>query len=443
MTDTASPASGSSATGLVSTFASGNADRPYDDEDISSHAFWATDMFEREKTFARLRARDTITWHPAPDDQVFEHPDDYGFWAITKHADLVEVTKRHEDFLSGPGIVMENLPAEFIEAAQSFIGMDPPRHAKLRRLVASAFTPKQMKRINDMIQKNARGAVQNLIAKARDNGGEADFVAECAGLMPMNNINDMIGVPDGDREEAARQTAIAMSWNDPDVAGHTRDEVINSLLTANGYCHQLASGLAQERRKNPGNDLISALAMAEIDGEQLTDYEIGAFFVLLTVAGNDTTRQSTSHGLKALTDFPEQRAWLLEDLEGRMPTAVEEIVRWATPIATFRRTAARDVEFRGQQITAGDKVVMFYSSANRDAAVFDRPNELDLSRSPNPHITFGGGGIHHCLGNQLARTQLRAMFTELLTQAPEIRAGEPVLTPSNFFNVVKRLPCYL
>jgi cytochrome P450 len=221
----------------------------------------------------------------------------------------------------------------------------------------------------------------------------------------------------------------------------TRDEVINSLLTANGYCHELAVRLAVERRKNPGNDLISSLAQAEFDGEHLTDHEIGAFFVLSTVAGNDTTRQSTSHGLKALTDFPEQRAWLLEDLEGRMPTAVEELVRWATPIATFRRTAARDLEFGGREITKGDKVVMFYSSANRDATRFDRPNELDLSRKPNPHITFGGGGIHHCLGNQLARTQLKAMFTELLTQAPGITSGEPVLTPSSFFNIVKRMPC--
>jgi cytochrome P450 len=213
-------------------------------------------------------------------------------------------------------------------------------------------------------------------------------------------------------------------------------------MTANGYCHELAVRLVGERRENPGNDLISALARAEVEGEQLTDHEIGAFFVLLTVAGNDTTRQSTSHGLKALTDFPDQRAWLLEDLEGRMPSAVEELARWATPIATFRRTAARDLEFRGRQITAGDKVVMFFSSANRDERRIDRPHELDLSRTPNPHITFGGGGIHHCLGNQLARTQLRAMFTELLTQAPRIIAGQPVLTPSNFFNIVKRMPAY-
>jgi cytochrome P450 len=427
--------------GHTSSHASGTPDRPYDEIDISSRRFWFSDMFEREKTFAKLRARDTITWHPPFEDQLIEDPRDYGFWAITKYDDLVEVTKRHQDFLSGPGILLENLPYEFVEAAQSFIGMDPPRHTKLRRLVASAFTPKQMRRIDAMIQRNAQAAVRNLLEHADAHGGQADFVEQCAGLMPMNNINDMMGVPEGDREQAAHQTKIAMSWNDPEVAGETKEEILASLIGANAYCHNLATSLVAERRKHPSNDLLTSLAQAEVDGERLTDHEIGSFFVLLTVAGNDTTRQSTSHALKALTDFPEQRAWLLEDLEGRMPSAVEELVRWATPIITFRRTAARDVEFRGQQITKGDKVVMFYSSANRDQTRIERPHELDLSRNPNPHITFGGGGIHHCLGNQLARTQLRAIMTELLTQAPNIQAGEPELTPSNFFNIVKRMPC--
>ncbi|MBA3741517.1 cytochrome P450 [Sporichthya sp.] len=422
-------------------FTSGNPERPYDEVDLSSRAFWDKSDFERDKSYAVLRDSPSITWHRPFEDQLLPEPEDFGFWAMTRHEDVVAVTKNHQDFLSGPGTTMENLPQIFLDGAQSIIAIDPPRHATLRRLISGVFTPKQMRRLNTQIQTNAKLAVENLVAKAAANGGHADFVAECAALMPMNNINDMMDVPQAEREEAAHHTMVAMSWNDPEIAGATKAEMAGALIRAVEYCHGLAIRLATERRKNPGPDLVSALAAAEVDGQQLTDFEIGSFFMLLTIAGNDTTRQSTSHGLAALTEFPEQRKWLLEDLPGRVPGAVEEILRWASPIMTFRRTASRDVEWRGRQITKGDKVVMFYSSANRDARRFDRPWELDLSRSPNPHLSFGGGGIHHCLGNQLARTQLQAIFTELLTRCPDIRSGTPVMTESNFFNIVKRLPC--
>ena len=423
--------------------ASGVADRHHDELDLSSRAFWSTSADVREKTFALLRERDTISWHAPFEDQLLEDPDDHGFWAVTRYDDLVEVTKRHTDFLSGPGILMESLPAELVEAAQSIIAMDPPRHTKLRRIVASAFTPKQMRRISDRIAANARDVVDNLVAKAGEGGGSCDFVAECAELLPMHNINDIMGVPEGERQRAAWEMKVGTGWNDPELVGDTREEVLTRMFQAMVYMHGLASSLAEQRRHEPTDDLISALAAAEVDGERLTDDEIGAFFVLLTIAGNDTTRQATSHALRGLTDFPEQRAWLLADLEGRLPDAVEEFVRWATPIMTFRRTAARDLEFRGRTITAGDKVVMFYSSANRDPSRIERPEEFDLSRHPNPHISFGGGGIHHCLGMQLARTQLRMLFTELLTRVPQITGGEPVLMPGNFFHVVKRMDAHL
>lgn len=422
---------------------SGNPDRPYDGEDLSSRAFWSTTMDEREKTFARLRERDTITWHPPFEDQLLDDPEDHGFWAITTYDDLVDVTKRPNDFLSGPGILMESAPAELVEAAQSIIAMDPPRHSKMRKLVAAAFTPKQMRRIDDRIEANARKVVDNLLATAEANGGTCDFVAECAELLPMHNINDMMGVPDGDRQDAAHEMKVLTAWNDPELVGEGQEQVLARMFQAIVATHGLAARLADERRSAPTNDLITSLAQAEIDGERLTDEDIAAFFCLLTIAGNDTTRQSISHGLKALTDHPDQRDWLLADLEGRMPTAIEEFVRWATPIMTFRRTAAHDTELHGQTVTAGDKLVMFYSSANRDGSRIDRPHELDLSRKPNPHISFGGGGIHHCLGNQLARTQLSALFRELLGRAPQITAGEPELMPGNFFHVVKRMPAHV
>jgi cytochrome P450 len=421
---------------------SGNPDRPHDRINLSTRAFWSTTMAERERSFAVLRRERPITWQPPFEDQLIDEPEDYGYWAITTHRHLVEITKRSDDFLSGPGILMENLPAEAVEAAQSIIGMDPPRHGKLRRLMASAFTPKQMRRIEDRIKANAAMVVDNLIAKAEQSpDGWVDFVAECGALLPMHNFNDMMGVPDGERQKAAHEMMVLTSWNDPELVGDTKEAVLTSIFSALTYMHELAKETVVHRRENPKDDLFTSLARAEVDGESLTDHEIGSFFVLLTIAGNDTTRQSLAHGLRALTTNPEQRSWLMADIEERMPTAAEEIVRWATPIMTFRRTASRDCELDGQQITEGDKVVLFYSSANRDEAAIDRPHELDLSRNPNPHISFGGGGIHHCLGNQLARIQLRALFTELLTRCPDIVAGEPELTPGNFFHVVKRMPC--
>ncbi|HEY2225208.1 cytochrome P450 [Actinomycetospora sp.] len=427
----------------VTSTASGNPDRPRDHEDISSRAFWASTADEREKTFARLRERGTITWHAPFEDSLLDDPEDFGFWAVTTYDDLVEVTRRPDDFLSGPGILMESLPPELVESAQSIIAMDPPRHTKMRKLVAAAFTPKQMRRINDRIEANARKVVDNLVEKASAGEGTTEFVAECAELLPMHNINDMMGVPDGDRQEANREMKVLVGWNDPELVGHSQEERVGRMFQAIVSTHQLCLRLADERRREPQEDLITALVQAEVDGEQLADEDIAAFFCLLTIAGTDTTRQSTSHGLRALTDHPDQRQWLLDDLENRIQPAVEEFVRWTTPIMTFRRTASHDLEFRGQQITQGDKVVMVYSSANRDESRIDRAHELDLSRSPNPHISFGGGGIHHCLGNQLARFQLRALFTELLTRAPQITAGEPELMPGNFFHVVKRMPAYL
>lgn len=424
---------------------SGNPDRPYDKADLSSKAFWQATMDEREETFALLRRERPVTWHPPFEDQLLDDPDDHGFWAVVTHDDLKDVTRRHEDFLSGPGILMESLPADFVEAGQSIIAMDPPQHSKMRRLVASTFTPRQMKRTEGRIRANAAMVVDNLIAKAKASpDGVVDFVGECAALLPMHNISDLMGLPDGERQKAAHEASVGMAWNDPEMTGNTKEERLGRIFEALMYLHGMATTAAAERRQQPADDLLTALAEAEIDGEVLTDHEIGSFFVLLTVAGNDTTRQSTSLGLRALTDHPDQRAWLLEDLEGRAQTAVEELVRWATPIMTFRRTASRDTELHNEQITAGDKVVMFYSSANRDDNAIDRPHELDLSRNPNPHVGFGGNGIHHCLGNQLARYQLRALFSELLTRAPQIESvGEPTMVPSNFFHQVKRMPCQL
>jgi cytochrome P450 len=406
------------------------AERPYDPADISSADFWAGTAKDREKVFAELRANRPISWHRPVKNGLFEDPNDQGFWAVVRHADLVEVTRRPQDFLSGEGILFESMPKELLDAGQGFIAMDPPRHTKIRRLVASAFTPKQLARIDDHIVANARRIVDDIAGR-----GQIDFVSDVAALVPMHNICDMVGIPEEHRRTIAYESQFPDGWRDPRLlqGAEPLARVAQAILTV----HAIAMGLVEDRRRKPQHDLVTALVQAEVDGERLSDEEISSIFFLLIIAGNDTTRQSISHGMKALSDFPEQRAWLMEDLDGRLPMAVEEIIRWATPIMTFRRTAAHDTELGGHRVTEGDKVILFYSSANMDTAVFDHPEQLNLSRSPNKHVAFGGGGIHHCLGAQLARRQINATFRELLTRLPDIHTvGEPELGNGNFFHTV-------
>ena len=237
----------------------------------------------------------------------------------------------------------------------------------------------------------------------------------------------------------AHAAEAAVSWADPvSLGGRNPLEV---LVAGQMYLHEVAGALAAERRKRPGDDLFSSLVSAEVDGDRLSDADVAAFFVLLSVAGNDTTRQTVSHAMKALTEFPDEKAWLVEDFDDRIGTAVEEFVRWATPVMTFRRTAATDFELSGQSIRAGEKVVMFYSSGNSDTEAFDQPELLNLNRNPNPHLGFGGGGVHFCLGAHVARAQLRAIFGELLHQLPGIQAGDPAYVPGNFIHAIRSMPC--
>jgi cytochrome P450 len=409
--------------------------RTYDAIDLSSRAFWSTTAAERERSFAVLRAERPVSWHPPVEDALMHDPDDRGYWAITRRADIVTVSRDNEVFLSGKGVIFENVPVELLEASQSFLAMDPPRHTKLRKVVHAAFTPRQVRRIEDSIKANAKTIVEELRAA----GSGADFVDHCAKELPIRTLSDMVGIPESEREHVAEATDALVSWADP-VYLNGR-EPLQVLLENQMYLHQIAGMLAAERREHPGDDLISSLVHAEVDGDRLADADVAAFFVLLAVAANDTTRQTTSHAMKALTDFPAQRAWLLAAFEDRVGTAVEEFVRWATPVMTFRRTAATDFELGDQTIRAGEKVVMFYPSGNWDTDVFDHPERLDLSRSPNPHVGFGGGGLHFCLGAHVARAQLRAIFDELLTQLPDIQAGDPTYVAGNFIHAVGSMPC--
>jgi cytochrome P450 len=409
--------------------------RAYDPIDLSSRAFWATSAQERERSFAVLRAERPVSWHPPVEDALMTDPDDPGYWAVARRADIVAVSRNNEAFLSGKGVIFENVPEELLEASQSFLAMDPPRHTFLRKLVSAAFTPRQVRRIEDSIKANAKTIVEELEAA----GSGADFVEHCAKELPIRTLSDMVGIPESDRQRVEHAADAMVSWADPvSLAGRNPLEV---LVEAQMTIHQVAFALAAERREHPGDDLFSSLVNAEVDGDRLADTDIAAFFVLLAVAANDTTRQTTTHALKALTDFPDQRAWLLEDFDNRAGGAIEEFIRWASPVMTFRRTAATDFELGDQTIHAGEKVVMFYPSGNWDTEVFEHPERLDLSRSPNPHVGFGGGGVHFCLGAHVARAQLRAIFSELLRQLPDIQAGDPAYVPGNFIHAIRSMPC--
>jgi cytochrome P450 len=409
-------------------------DREYSDIDISGREFWEATAEEREETFARLRREDPVSWQRPIENAVAPDPQDPGYWAVVTHADITTVSQGNDVFVSGQGVLFDQLPPEFLEMTQSFLAMDNPRHNDLRRIVQKAFTPKRIQRISDQVEQAAKEVVDSFAAEA---SGEIEFVERCAGRLPLQMFSAMFGVPEHLREATATAALEIVSWADPEhLAGRDPSQV---QLEAAQKLHEIAAEIVADRKENPGDDLFTGLIEAEVDGQHLTDAEIGAFFVLLAVAGNDTTKHTSTLTIKHLTENPDQARWLAADLDERLGAAVEEFIRYASPVMTFRRTAVAQTELGGRTIAEGDKVVMFYSSGNRDEEVFDDAAAFDLARSPNPHVGFGGGGTHFCLGNQLAKLMLRALFAQLLTRVPDIHVtAEPQLLGTNFIRGVKR-----
>ncbi|HEY2216443.1 MAG TPA: cytochrome P450, partial [Solirubrobacteraceae bacterium] len=403
---------------------------------LGSLDFWGEPAEQRDRYFTWLRNEAPISRHEPPED-ILGLPDQgrQHYWAIVRYEDVRQISRDPETFCSGEGTQFADAPPEFLEASMSFLAMDAPRHTKLRKLVSSAFTPRQIARIEDGIRINAR----RIVEQAAPSGG-GDFVELIAKQLPLVTISDMIGVPEVDRERVVDAADVLITASDPEVFGDRAPiEVLGEALWT---LTEFANELAAHRERNPGDDLMTALVQAEVDGERLTHAEIAAFFVLLSVAGNDTTRHTTSHAMRALSVNPEQRALLLSEPDALLAgSAVEEFVRWASPVMTFRRTTTRPVELHGQQLDAGEKVVLFYHSANRDERAFEEPWKFDVTRDPNRHLGFGGGGPHYCLGASLARTQLRSIFGELLRVVPDIEASEPELLRSAFVHGVKRMEC--
>ena len=402
--------------------------------DLAELSFWESTPEERAEAFAVLRREGSVARFRMPATRWTPEPDPHdGFWAVLGFEDIRAVSRDQKHFTTTQGVQWEDLTPEIVEASTSFLGMDDPRHARVRGLVSTGFTPRQVGRLEEGIRRDAEQLVAEL-----DDHETGDFVQLVSRRLPTMTIMRMIGVPESDHERLADVAEAAVSWNDPEfLQGRDPQEMIGEVIAT---FHQAAVEIAQDRAKHPADDLMTAMVQAEVDGEKLTLDELGAFFVLLAVAGNDTTRQATSHTMLALTRFGDQRSVLLEDLEGRIDTAVEEFVRYTTPVMTFRRTATADTELGGRRIAEGDRVVMFYPSGNRDESVFEDPDRFDVQRDPNRHLGFGGGGPHYCMGAPLAKLQLRALFTNLLGRYPDLEVGEPHYMVGNFIDAISAMP---
>lgn len=374
--------------------------------------------------FALLRQQAPVFWQKEPQGGP-------GFWAVTKYADVVHVSKHPKLFSSWRGGTnIFDLPQEELgQVRMMLVNMDPPQHTKYRRLVSHGFTPRRIAELEPHVRDLARRIIDRVATK-----GQCDFVTEIAAELPLQVIAELLGIPQEDRHLVFDWSNRLIGFDDPEFQTSMEDGK-RAAAEMWAYAHTLA----EKRKRDPQNDLISRLLHAEVDGERLSELEFDFFFLLLAVAGNETTRNLISGGMLALFEHPEQKERLLAHPE-LMPTAVEEMLRWVSPVICFRRTATADTELRGQRIREGDKVVIFYISANRDEEVFDHADQFDIARSPNDHIAFGIGE-HYCLGANLARMEIRVMFEEILSRLPDMElAGPPRRLRSNFISGIKSMP---
>ncbi|WUI01818.1 cytochrome P450 [Spirillospora sp. NBC_00431] len=407
------------------------------DIDLTDWEFWRRPLDHRHEGFAALRRHPDLVRFEEPD--VVFVPQGPGYYAVTRHAEVVEASRRPEDFCSGKGSTsIWDMPGDLHEYFGSMISMDDPRHAKIRRIVSRAFSPRMIQRFQDRVEAVAAQIVDDVT----EGRGTGDFVADIAARLPLKIICDMMGIGEEHYRTVFDATNVILAGNDAEyLPSDDPEQLAVALLGAGETLKNLVEDLGRLRRKEPADDLTSALVNANIDGESLTDQELGSFFILLVVAGNETTRNAIAHGLDLFTGNPDQRALLAGDFDARVPGAVEEIVRYVSPVIWMRRTATRDTMLNEHEIKEGDKLLLYYWSANRDESVFTDPGRFDILRDPNPHVGFGGPGPHFCLGAHLARREITVMFRELLRRTPGIRAsGEPERLESSFINGIKRLP---
>jgi cholest-4-en-3-one 26-monooxygenase len=380
--------------------------------------------------FELLRREAPVYWH--------EHPAAQGFWAVTRYDDVRAISRDHETFSAelGSTFITDQEPETLEMIRMTILNMDPPKHSRYRRLVSAGFTPRMINRLIDRIQERALAIVAGV--EGRD---EIDFVTQVAAELPLQMICEMIGVAEDDRHRIFDWSNRLIGFQDEELRTSEEDGQI-----AAAEIYAFCEAIAADRRQNGRDDIMTALVTAEVDGDRLGQDEINMFFVTLAVAGNETTRNLIAHSLQVLLERPEIKADLVANIDddALWTSATEEFLRWGSSIHNFRRTATRDTEIAGQPIKAGDKVVIFYTSANRDPAHFEDPNVFDPRRSPNEHLTFGGGGAHFCLGANLARAQIKVMMREFLRRFPNVEpSGQHRRMRSDFVNGIKYLPVHL
>jgi cholest-4-en-3-one 26-monooxygenase len=390
--------------------------------------FTDPDLYARRvpnEEFAELRRAAPIWWMEQPDCGF----DDGGCWVISKHADIVEISRNSDLFGSWENTAIIRHGADIKESIDLqrliLLNIDPPQHTKLRQIVSRGFTPRAISNLKDRLAERAQDIVQSAIDK-----GSGDFVADVACELPLQAIADLIGVPQEDRLKIFEWSNTMVGYDDPEFG----DAGTIAAAELVGY----AMAMAEDRKASPREDIITRLVTAEIDGDHLSSDEFGYFVILMSVAGNETTRNAISHGMLAFFDHPDQ--WELYRQQ-RPATAADEIVRWATPVTVFQRTAKADTVIGGQEIKKGERLGLFYRSANFDEDVFAAPEKFDVSRDPNPHLGFGGTGAHYCIGVNLARMEIDLIFNAIADAMPDIAlAGEAERLRSGWLNGIKRLP---
>lgn len=376
--------------------------------------------------FAELRKTAPVWWNEQA-DTIFE---DGGYWVISRHADIKDISRNSAVWSTHrKGAVMrlpDGVTADQLDLTKALlINHDAPEHTRLRKIVSRLFTPRAITALEEKLATAAR----DIVAKAKTERDFGNFVDDIAMPLPLQAIADLIGVPEADREKLFHWTNTIMNTDDPDF--ETDHVAANAELM--GYAYTMA----EDRRRCPADDIVTRLVQADINGEAMEDVEFAFFVILLAVAGNETTRNAMTHGMNAFFDNPDQWELFKRD---RPDTAIDEIIRWATPVHCFQRTALEDIEVGGVLIREGQRAGLFYSSANFDEDVFDRPFEFDILRNPNPHLAFGGNGAHYCIGANLARMEIKLIFNELADQIPDIaKLAEPERLRSGWINGVKKL----